>query len=142
MNLEPLYDLIRRWEGFRARAYLCPAGVWTCGYGSTGPDIRPGTHMTSVEAEQRMRRDAMSSVMSALQLSPCLANDDDKLCAVADFIYNLGATKYKASTLRKRVDAQDWEAAAKEIARWTRGGGRVLPGLVARRADEKALLLK
>jgi lysozyme len=59
---------------------------------------------------------------------------------MTDFAYNLGVARYRASTLRKRVDDGDWEDAKAQLALWTRGGGRVLPGLVRRRAAEAALL--
>lgn len=62
------------------------------------------------------------------------------LGAAADFSFNLGLGAFRGSTLRRRLQAQDWLAARQELARWVRGGGRVLPGLVARRAAEAALL--
>lgn len=139
-DFEPLYDMIRRFEGLRLKAYLCPAGVWTCGYGSTGADVGPETEWTLIEAERRMKLITHRCVVEAKTLSPKLSGD--KLCAIADFIYNLGATRYKGSTLRKRVDAEDWSAAAIELMKWVRGGGRILPGLVLRRHEEVTLLTR
>jgi lysozyme len=133
-----LYELIRRFEGLRLRAYLCPAGVWTCGYGSTGPDVGPGTVWTVQQATDRMRADAARFAAGTLHLCPGLAAA--RLAAIADFSYNLGLTRLKGSTLRRRVVAGDWNAACDELAKWVRGGGRVLPGLVLRRAAEVALL--
>ena len=135
-----LYELIRRFEGCRLRAYRCPAGVWTCGFGSTGPDIGPDTVWTLQQATDRMRQDAQLFAAGALRLCPALA--DNRLAAIADFAYNLGLTRLKASTLRRRILARDWPGAAAELKKWTRGGGRVLPGLVARRAAEAALLAR
>ena len=122
-----LYELIRRFEGCRLRAYLCPAGVWTCGFGSTGPDVGPGTVWTLEQATQRMRQDAEAFAAGALKLCPGLAGDS--LAAIADFAYNLGLTRLKASTLRRRLLVGDVPGACDELAKWTRGGGRVLPGL-------------
>lgn len=138
MTPAALYELIRRFEGLRLRAYLCPAGVWTCGYGSTGPDVGPGTVWTLEYATQRMRQDAQRFAAGTLRLCPGLHSGF--LAAIADFAYNLGLTRLKASTLRRRILAGDWEGACDELVKWTRGGGRVLPGLVLRRAAEVRLI--
>lgn len=133
-----LYELIRRFEGLRLHAYLCPAGVWTCGYGSTGPDVTAATEWTLPQATERMRADAQRFAAGTLRLCPGLAGD--RLAAIADFAYNLGLARLAGSTLRHRVNAGDWPGAAAELAKWVRGGGRVLPGLVLRRQAEIALL--
>lgn len=78
---------------------------------------------------------------AVLKASPVLINYPAKLGALTDFAYNLGVPRYRASTLRRRVDAQDWEGATKELMRWTRGGGKVLPGLVRRRDAERMIFL-
>lgn len=78
---------------------------------------------------------------AVLKASPGLISHPEKLGALTDFAYNLGAARYRASTLRKRVDAQDWEGAAQELLKWTKGGGKVLQGLVRRREAERALFL-
>lgn len=137
-EMDALYDLIRRFEGLRLHAYRCPAGVWTCGYGSTGPDVRPDTVWTPEQAEARMRDDAHDAAAAALILCPELTGAP--LAAIADFTYNLGAGRLRASTLRRRINAGDLPAAEIELMKWVRGGGRILPGLVARRAAEAALL--
>jgi lysozyme len=59
---------------------------------------------------------------------------------MTDFAYNLGVARYRGSTLRRKIDEQDWDGAKEQLALWVRGGGRVLPGLVRRRAAESALL--
>lgn len=133
-----LYQLIRHFEGLRYRAYLCPAGVWTCGFGSTGPDIGPGTVWTLQQATDRMRADARKFVVGTLKLCPGLIGL--RLAAIADFAYNLGLTRLKGSTLRRRVLAGEWESVCDELAKWVRGGGRVLPGLVLRRLAEIRLI--
>ena len=138
MNLAELYELIRRFEGLRLRAYYCPAGVLTCGFGSTGPDITPTTVWTLQQATDRMRADARRFALGTLKLCPGLSGG--RLAALADFSYNLGLTRLKGSTLRRRVLAGDGDAAVVELRKWVRGGGRVLPGLVLRRAAEARLL--
>lgn len=137
-DLAALYGLIRRFEGCRLVPYICPAGVWTCGWGSTGADVYPGKPWTQAYADQRLQIDAQRFAIGALAACPVLAGPS--LCAVADFAYNLGLGALRGSTLRKRLNAGDMEAAKAELARWVRGGGRILPGLVIRRAAEAALL--
>lgn len=138
MNLFRLYTLIRRFEGCRLMPYYCPAGVLTCGWGSTGPDVFPGKAWTQDYADKRLSLDAAKFAKATYLLCPTL--EGDGLAAIADFAYNLGTGRLKASTLRKRINAGDIEGAKQELMKWTRGGGRVLPGLVARRAAEAALL--
>jgi lysozyme len=92
-------------------------------------------------AEARLTKGLSASTCESIKLTPVLVlASDPRLAAITDFIYNLGATRYKGSTLRKRIAAQDWAGAMKEIVKWNKGGGRVLPGLVLRRAAEAALL--
>lgn len=133
-----LLDLIRRFEGLRLKAYYCPAGVLTCGYGSTGPDIKTTTVWTVEQAEQRMRQDAARFVAATLALCPRASGLH--LAALADFAYNLGATRLAGSTLRRKYNAGNLAGARTEFLKWVRGGGIVLPGLVARRKAEAALL--
>jgi lysozyme len=84
-----------------------------------------------------LRHNYLAGVLKA---SPGLLARPRALGAMTDFAYNLGVARYRASTLRKRVDDGDWEDAKAQLMLWTRGGGRVLPGLVRRRAAEAALL--
>lgn len=141
MTPGPLLSLIRKFEGCRLVAYLCPAGVWTVGWGSTGADVKPGTRWAQAQADARLESDAETYAMAAGRLSPILwLEGEDKHAAIADFCYNLGTTRYKSSTLKRRIDVGDWEGAAEELQKWIWGGGRKLPGLVARRAAEAALL--
>jgi lysozyme len=135
-----LLALIRKFEGCRLKAYLCPAGVWTIGWGATGPGIKKGVEWKQWEADARLKKDAMVYWLAAVKLSPILAGNKCKHAAIADFCYNLGSSRYKASTLKKRVDEEDWEEAVYEIQRWVYGGGRKLRGLVIRRKAEAALL--
>ena len=121
------------------QAYSCPAGVLTCGYGSTGPDIKKDTVWTVEQAENRMRQDAKRFEEAASKLCP--GQTGGNLAALADFAYNLGATRLAGSTLRRKINAGDIKGAKIEIAKWVRGGGKILPGLVIRRNTE-ALMLK
>ena len=146
MNLELAAALCREFEGFSARPYLCPAGVWTIGYGSTqylsgDPVTRHDPSITREYAEelliQSLRRVYAPGVIRAC---PGVIGDSRRLNALVDFAYNLGVGRLQTSTLRRRVNERNWEAARHELRRWTRGGGRVLPGLVRRREAECALI--
>lgn len=133
-----LYRLIKQFEGCRLMPYLCPAGIWTCGWGSTGLDVTPGQAWTQDYADMRLTQDAIKFAKGALALCPLLTGTAH--AAIADFAYNLGLGRLRASTLRRRINAGDIPGAIAELKKWTRGGGRVLPGLVARRSAEAALL--
>lgn len=139
-----LFGLIRallvRFEGVRTHAYLCPAHVWTNGLGHTR-GVRPGDVITREQAFALADQDSLDALVWAIKLSPRLAAaGDQRLAAIADFIFNLGPTAYRASTLRKKVDAGDWPAAQRELKKWIWGGGRKLPGLVRRRDAEAQLV--
>lgn len=138
MQLAALYVLIKRFEGCHLMPYLCPAGVLTCGWGSTGWGIVPGHAWTQEYADQRMQQDALRFARGTLALCPRLRGD--QLSAIADFAYNLGLGQLRASTLRRRINAGDMQGAVKELMKWTRGGGRVLKGLVIRRTAEAQLM--
>lgn len=137
-DLAALYVLIKRFEGCRLMPYICPAGVWTCGWGSTGKDVFPGEPWTQAYADQRMYADALKFAKGTLTLCPGLTKQ--KLCAIADFSYNLGLGRLKTSTLRRKINVEDWESAKTELRKWVNGGGKKLPGLVLRREAEVALL--
>lgn len=138
--------LIRRFEGLYLKPYLCPAGVPTIGFGATfyldGRRVKlTDPAITALTAEVMLREMVRKVYLPAvLTLCPGL-REPGQLAALIDFTFNLGAGKLKASTLRKRVNAQDWPAARLELMKWVRGGGKVLRGLVLRRQAE-CLLVK
>lgn len=137
-----LLALIRKFEGLRLKPYRCPANVPTIGYGHTGPDVHMDMKpISEAVAEAMLHRDADVFYRSAGKLSPLLwLEGDAKHSAIADFCFNLGTARYKASTLKRRIDAGDWHGATEELQKWVWGGGKKLPGLIARRAAEAALL--
>jgi len=139
IDLVSLYKLIKRFEGCHLTPYLCPAGIWTCGWGSTGPDVYPGKPWTQEYADQRMERDALRFASAAVRLCPGLRGT--QVAAVADFAYNLGTGALRASTLRRKLNAGDIEGAALELGKWVNGGGKRLRGLVLRREAERQLLV-
>lgn len=142
--IEMASALARRFEGFYPRPYLCPAQIPTIGYGSTF--YEDGIRVTLADppidrarAEQLLQHELRGCVETVLRLCPG-ADTEDRAAALTDFCFNLGSGRLRSSTLRRRVNAGEWDQVPGELMKWTRGGGRVLPGLVARRAAEAALL--
>ena len=145
--LKIAYDLCVRFEGFRAAPYLDFGGVPTIGYGTV---FKPDSTKVALNDEAISETTAGlwliqtltgSYLPAVLKASPGLKTHPKKLGALTDFAYNLGAARYRASTLRKLVDAQDWEGAADEFLKWNKSGGKVLGGLVRRREAERMLFL-
>ena len=142
-------DLAKQFEGFhrvpkfdperRAHPYICPAGYWTIGFGHLcKPDHPP---ITEAEAEIYLAADLQTALKATLRYCPVLASEpEDRLAAIVDFTFNLGAGRLQASTLRRRINQQVWSGAAEELRRWIYGGGKELPGLVLRRRAEQMLL--
>lgn len=128
-------------------AYPDPASSgdpWTIGFGSTGPDIKPGTIWSRDMAETRLRKKVVYFTNRVLKMSPILAKDgyEYKLAAIISFAYNLGDGNYFASTLKRRVNEENWEAAAVECRKWNKARGKILRGLTIRRNLESQCLLK
>jgi lysozyme len=138
---EPLLALIRKYEGLRLEAYLCPAGVPTIGYGQTGADVQLGVVWTLEQAEARLRIAAEGCIGEVCGLCPQIAGDMGKTVALADFVYNLGRSRLAGSTLLRLIKKGNYPAAANEFPKWVRCGAKKLPGLVARRAEEQRLFL-
>ena len=143
-------DLAKHFEGFHrvprmdpgcAHPYICPAGYWTIGYGRLCDPKHPP--IGEAEAEIFLARDLQTALSATLRYCPVLsAEPEGRLSAIVDFTFNLGAGRLQTSTLRRRVNQRDWVAAGQELRRWVYGGGKVLPGLVARRDAEAAWLFR
>ena len=159
MNLSIAEELCKRFEGL-ARVgsdglvypYICPAGHPTQGYGTVfRPDGRKVTMddppITRQVAEQWLKVDLLNTYAPGvvrqcpILLTLALTQSDwAKFNAIVDFAYNLGVGRLQTSTLRRKINAQDWDAAKEQLMLWVRGGGRILPGLVRRRQAECALM--
>ena len=142
-------ELAKRFEGFERKVkrgieitaipYICPAGFWTIGYGHLCDPKHPP--ITEAEAEAYLARDLQTALAATLRYCPVLATEpESRIAAIVDFTFNLGAGRLQTSTLRRRINQRDWSAAATELRRWVYGGGKVLPGLFARREAEISLL--
>jgi lysozyme len=131
--------MIKRHEGLRLRAYLCPANVWTIGYGHTST-AKEGMLISEGQAEELLKRDLRDFEIAVIKavIVPLTQHQFDALVSLT---YNIGAGAFTRSTLVKRLNEGDYAGAACEFDRWNKGGGRVLPGLVKRRDEERKLFL-
>ncbi|MCA0050650.1 glycoside hydrolase family protein [Mesorhizobium sp. B283B1A] len=136
-------SLIKYFEGLRLDAYVDPVGVWTIGWGHTG-NVTPGMTITLAQAEEYLTADLAECEADVANLIGAPINDD-QVSALVSFVFNLGAGRLSSSTLRKKINARDYDGAAEEFPRWVYGtvnGKKTkLPGLVRRRAAEKELFL-
>lgn len=130
-----MYELIKEFEGLRTEAYLCPAGQWTIGYGSTtypdGRSVKPGDKITPEQAEEMLTYYCEHKIK--YPRGDFLSVQREALCSL---IYNIGQGNFDRSTLKKCIEREDWDSAHREWMRWTRANGKVLPGLVKRREAE------
>jgi lysozyme len=160
-------DLMHRYEGFRNKPYLCPAHIWTIGYGHVLyqeqiklPMVRvPDKHTPMIRKEyplspedsrvwskeeinELFRVDVANFERGVLRLVPGCVSRQGSFDALVSISYNFGLGNLQRSTIRMRANRGDWEGAADAFRVWTKGGGKVLPGLVKRREAEIALFLQ
>ena len=138
MNTSPKgIALIKEFEGLRLKAYQCPGGVWTIGYGHTA-GVKPGMLITKTQAEEYLKADliAFERYLNGLGL----ALNQNQFDALISFIYNVGTGNFSNSTLLRKVivNPQD-NSIMDEFLRWVYSKGRVLPGLQRRRLAEMKL---
>ena len=135
-------ELICRNEGCGLAAYKCPAGIWTIGFGHTGPDVKPGRVITREEAEHlladRLEREFEPAVLNAIGDAPTTEN---QFAAMVSLAYNIGVGGFRRSTVARKHCEGDYEAAAKAFSMWVKAGDRTLAGLVRRRKEEADLYL-
>ena len=131
---EKLMYAIKQFEGCHLKAYKCPAGVWTIGWGHT-KGVQPGQVITQAQADSLLQGDLLDYVNFVNNLK--LKLTQGQFDALVDFAYNCGVGNLNKSTLLRKVrmnssltEIQD------EFRRWNKGGGKVLPGLVKRREWE------
>lgn len=135
-------DLIKKYEGLKLKAYKCPAGVWTIGYGRT-TNVKPGDIITEKQADSFLIEEVEKF---NIELKNSLSNSYDKLnknqiTALLSFIYNLGISNFNKSTLRKKIIDGDYLGASKEFIKWNKANGRILNGLTLRRKEEANIFL-
>ncbi|WP_299988759.1 lysozyme [uncultured Pontibacter sp.] len=132
-------QLVKECEGLRLKAYVCPAGVWTIGYGST-LGVRAGMEITREEAEALLIRDLKIFEDGVTKLTKTVKLNSNQFSALVSFAFNLGLTALKNSTLMKRVLANPFDKDIEnQLKRWVYAGGKILPGLIKRRDLESKL---
>ena len=146
MNLELAAELCRKYEGYRSKPYLCPANVATIGYGSTYYADGKKVTLQDPPMDEPTARALLlvelehTYLPGVLRNCPGLITDIRRCNAIVDFAYNCGVGRLQTSTLKRKINANDWEGAKEQLMLWTKGGGKVLPGLLKRRTAECALL--
>jgi len=131
-------EIAKVFEGWSAKVYLCPASYWTIGWGRRVDKDHP--QINKQQGEIYLDADMMKALKGAMKYCPVLAKDDRRLAAIADFCFNLGVGRLQTSTLKRRINQEDWEEVIYELGRWIYGGGKKLPGLIRRRAVEASLV--
>lgn len=142
MNLDWLFPkpttgvarIIKLMEGCRLAAYQDTGGVWTIGWGHTR-GVKPGQRITPEQAERYLQQDIdVARAIVAKHVTRQINRDQRD--ALISFVFNIGETQFARSTLLRHVNAGRLAEAVEELPRWVHDDGRVLPGLVVRRAVE------
>ena len=157
--------LMHFFEGYRTRPYRCSAAIWTIGFGRVLyqeqirlPMVRKEGYTGLIRSDYQLKGednrvwskeelvdlfkvDINSFERGVLRLSPNLVNHQSKFDAVTSFAYNAGLGNYQRSTIRMKVNREDWNGAAEAFMSWTKAGGKEVSGLVKRRKAEVALFL-
>jgi lysozyme len=133
--------LIRHFEGCCLTAYPDPATggePWTIGYGHTGPEVHPGMEITQAEADKLLVQDA-TKVAEQIEKVVRVPLDQCEIDALVCFVFNVGIGNFVKSTLLRKLNAGDYEGAAKELPKWDKAAGKVMAGLTKRREAEKEM---
>lgn len=155
---EQCIEMIKHHEGVRYKPYRCPALLWTVGVGH----VIDQSHI-AVPVEQRktlpipdgwdrvLSKEEVDAILAkdleifergVLRLAPSLANKQSAFDACVSFSFNVGLGNFQRSSIRMKINRGDFEGAAQEFMKWTKAGGKELPGLVKRRKDEQALFMR
>ena len=131
---DTLIQAVKQFEGLRLKAYRCPAGIWTIGYGHTH-GVKAGQQITRAQADSLLVGDLLPFVQYVNRLGVC--KTQGQFDALVDFAYNLGTATLGSSTLLQLIRTKADDATiCKEFRRWVYSGGKVLAGLKKRREWE------
>lgn len=132
--------LLKFYEGCRLTAYKDAVGVWTIGYGSTGPHVKEGMTITQEQAEALLKQDLQRFEKGVRELVkvPLTQGQYDSLVSLA---FNVGLGALGNSTLLKKLNIMDYNGAARQFGEWIMGGNTILRGLVRRRVAEVVLFM-
>jgi lysozyme len=133
-------SLIKKWEGLRLEAYLCPANVWTIGYGHTGGVLK-GQTVTEAEANDLLTKD-LKRFEDAVNFMVKVTLNQNQFDALVSFTYNVGTGALSTSTLLTQLNKGNYTCVPAQLRRWNKAGSRVLEGLKKRREDEVKLWLQ
>jgi len=131
-------SLTENFEGLRLTAYPDPAtngDPWTIGYGHTGPEVHKGMTITQEQAEELLMQD-VKKVAATVNAKVTTDITQEEFDALVDFVFNVGAGNFNASTLLKKVNAGDIHGAADEFLKWDMAAGKHMVGLLKRRHAE------
>jgi len=127
--------LTERFEGVRLEAYKDVAGIWTIGYGHTGPEVIEGLTITEDEAGFFLEQDTQTAV-NAVNRLVTVSLTQSEFDALVDFTFNVGQGNFEKSTLLRLLNEGDYQGAATQFDLWDHAGGKVVAGLLRRRQDE------
>lgn len=133
-------NLIKKYEGCSLKAYVCPAGVLTIGYGHTGLDVGKNQVITQFKADELLKNDLLK-FCKTVDARVKVPLNDNQFAALVSFTFNVGSTNLFFSTLLKQVNRGNVPQAAEQFLKWNKAGGKVLDGLTKRRQAEKELWL-
>ncbi len=134
-------ELIKDLEGLKLKSYRDSGGIWTIGYGSTGPDINEGIVWTKEDCEKRLALDLMVREKQLKHVIQIPLTENQK-AAIMSFLYNIGFDAFKKSTFLKKLNNCDVAGAADQMLRWNKCNGEIVEGLNNRRARERAVFLE
>lgn len=134
-------ELIKKFEGCRLEAYLCPAQVWTIGYGHT-QGVKRGDVWTQQQADDALSRDIALYMTDVLRVCPSLAETPNRLAACTSLTYNIGIGNFQNSTVARYIRRGEYRGAADAFMMWVFSNGKKLTGLVNRRTAERKVFLQ
>jgi lysozyme len=138
-NVPGTMALVKEFEGLRLTAYQDSVGVWTIGYGHTGPEVKKGLTITQAQADAYLQQD-LSKFANCVNTYITARLNPNQVGALISWSYNVGCGSLQTSTLRRRMNAGENPntVASEELPKWVKAGGQTLPGLVRRRNAEVA----
>jgi lysozyme len=135
------FALTKQFEGLNLNSYQDQVGIWTIGYGHTGPTIHGGLTITQDQADQLLQSDVAASVSCVNRAVTAVINQN-QFDALVDFVFNLGCSALLSSTLLRDINASNFAAASQQFLLWDHAGGVVIQGLLRRRKAESDLFQK
>lgn len=133
-------ELIKSFEGLELKAYICPAGILTIGYGHTR-NVKEGSVITEPEAEKLLLEDLQEAELAVNSGLVTVELNENQFSALVSFVFNVGSEAFFESTLLGMLNRGNFQKAADELLRWDKAGDEKLPGLTRRRTMERQLFL-